>query len=198
MTKDPRVDAYIENAADFARPILGHLRAVVHAACPDVEETIKWGFPHFMHKGVLVSMAAFKEHCTFSFWKGSLVFEEDAEREAMGQFGRLSSVHDLPSEDTLAVYLTKAVALNDAGIARAAAARAGTPRPLVVPAYFTAALGSDARASAAFDGFSLSQKRDYVEWVTEARTVATRERRLRTAIEWMAEGKRRNWKSRKT
>src|SRR5215212_7332153 len=115
-TRDPRIDAYIADSADFARPILTHLREVVHAACPDVEETVKWGFPHFMYKGILCSMASFKQHCAFGFWKGRLVVDaEDRSADAMGQFGRIASLTDLPSKQVLAAYVKQAMKLKDSG-----------------------------------------------------------------------------------
>jgi len=115
--RDPRVDAYIAKAADFARPILGELRDAVHANCPDVEETMKWSFPHFMYKGILCSMASFKQHAAFGFWKGALILGDRSKNdEAMGQLGRLTKRSDLPRKAVLAGYIRKAVALNDAGV----------------------------------------------------------------------------------
>lgn len=195
--KDPRVDAYIAKSAPFARPILKHLRKVVHAGCPDVVETIKWGSPHFDHKGSLAGMAAFKEHVTFGFWKSALLMNGKtslgkSEEKAMGQFGRVASIRDLPAERTLVALVKKAAQLNEDGIK---VARVRTPKPaLPTPADLLAALRRNKRARDAFEAFSPSQKREYVEWITEAKTDATRERRLKTAVEWMAEGKIRNWK----
>jgi hypothetical protein len=192
---DPRVEAYIQNAEPFARPILTHLRKVVQTACPDVTETMKWSFPHFDYRGMLCSMAAFKAHCTFGFWKASLL--EGAEmprkdREAMGQFGRITSIKDLPDPKTLARLIKAAAALNDTGIK---VKRPGRRKPpMKVPAYFMNALRRHKAALTTFQRFSPSHKREYVEWVTEAKTDATREKRLATAIEWMAEGRPRHWK----
>jgi uncharacterized protein YdeI (YjbR/CyaY-like superfamily) len=196
-TRDPRVDAYIAKSADFARPILAHLREVVHAACPDAEETMKWSFPHFQYKGILCSMAAFKEHCAFGFWKSSLVLGEASggSDEAMGQFGRITKLSDLPSKKVLTGYIKKAMELNEAGVKSPTRSKPKTPRAEpVVPDDLAAALEKNAAAHASFQDFSPSHKREYVEWITEARTSATRTRRLATAIEWMAEGKSRNWK----
>lgn len=195
-TRDPRVDVYIERSAPFARPILAHLREVVHDACPDVEETMKWSFPHFMYEGMLCSMAGFKQHCAFGFWKGGLVLGATGKSaEAMGSFGRITALSDLPSKGKLRAYVRKAMALNEAGVTARPPKRAPRKRPaLPVPAYFTAALRKNARALATFEGFSPSHRREYVEWVTEAKGEETRQRRLATAIEWMAEGKSRNWK----
>lgn len=195
--RDPRVDAYIAESADFARPILLHLREVVHAACPEVEETMKWSFPHFDYKGMLCSMASFKQHCAFGFWKASLILEGGggAAEQAMGSFGRITSLADLPADDVLTGYIHTAVRLNDEGTK---AVRNKTterkPRQLEAPDYFLAALGASPGAQATYERFSPSQKREYVEWVTEAKTEATRQRRLQTAVEWMAEGKTRHWK----
>jgi uncharacterized protein YdeI (YjbR/CyaY-like superfamily) len=194
-TKDPRVDAYIADAPDFARPILAHLRRVVHRACPDVEEAMKWSFPNFLYKGMFCNMAAFKHHCAFGFWNHARVRQAVAPRvrAGMGQFGKLTSVRDLPPVNTLAGYIKTAAALNDAGVKR-------TPRPkakptrTVVPADFKAALRVNARAAATFDAFSPSNRREYIEWITEAKQPDTRRRRLATAIEWMSAGKSRNWK----
>jgi uncharacterized protein YdeI (YjbR/CyaY-like superfamily) len=199
-TRDDRVDAYIAGAADFARPILTHLRDVMHAACPEVEETIKWSFPHFQYKGMLCSMAAFKKHCAFGFWKGELIVAQgggDVEK-AMGQFGRITGLADLPAKKVLIGYVKEAMKLNEAGIKAPARSKSpSTPKPakeLVIPDDLTGALQANEKARAAFERFSPSHKREYVEWITEARTQATRTRRLETAIGWMAEGKPRNWK----
>jgi len=197
-TTDPRVDAYIEQAAPFAQPILRHLREVVHTACPEVEETMKWSFPHFMHHGILCSMAAFKEHCAFGFWKGALVVGEDAaDEKAMGQFGRIASVKDLPARRTLAGYVKKAMALNEAGAPSPARKAAKTARPVETPDWFAAALKRRKGAWAVYDAFSPSCKREYVEWLTDAKTEATRQTRLESALEWIAEGKQRHWKYQK-
>jgi uncharacterized protein YdeI (YjbR/CyaY-like superfamily) len=194
-TKDRRIDAYIANSAPFARPILIHLRAVVHAACPEAEETLKWGAPAFMYKGLLCGMGAFKEHATFGFWKGALVVapSDNKNAEAMWQFGRITGLKDLPPKRTIAGYVRAAMKLNEDGVkVKRPAARA--KKPLAVPADLKVALSHSARARKTFEKFTPGRKRDYVEWITEARTEATRMRRLETAIEWMAEGKSRNWK----
>jgi len=195
-SKDKRVDAYIAKSAEFARPILRELRDTVHEGCPDVEETIKWGFPHFDYKGMLCSMAAFKQHCAFGFWKSKLVLGggNDKSRDAMGQFGRLTSVKDLPARRVLIGYIKKAKELNDAGIKAARPKPRAEKKELVVPEYFTAALKKSKKALATFDAFPYSHKKEYVQWVTEAKTDETRQRRLATSVEWLAEGKSRNWK----
>ena len=192
--EDPRVDAYIAKSAAFAKPILRHLRKVVHAACPDVEETMKWSAPHFDYKGeMMCGMAAFKAHCAFGFWKSSLVLDGPAATDAMGQFGRITSVRDLPSDRTIAGYVKKAAKLNDEGI-KVARKPATTKKPLRIPAAFTSALKKKPAARKAFDAFSPSHRREYVEWITEAKSDATRQKRMATAVEWLAEGKSRNWK----
>jgi uncharacterized protein YdeI (YjbR/CyaY-like superfamily) len=193
-TRDKRVDAYIAKSADFAKPVLEHLRALVHEACPDVEETIKWGFPNFQYKGMLCSMAAFKEHCTFGFWKGRLVVDAADRRseQTMGQLGRITKLSDLPARRTLVGYVKRAKELNDAGVK---VARKTKPKPaLETPADLLAALGKNKKAQATFEKFPPSHRREYVEWIIDAKSDETRQRRLAQAVEWMAEGKPRNWK----
>ncbi len=196
-SRDPRIDAYIDESADFAKPILRHLRDVVHEACPDVEEKMKWSFPHFDYKGMMCSMASFKEHCTFGFWKPGLVLGEAAKEGGMGQFGRITSVKDLPAKKVLVGYVKKAMRLNDEGVKPKRAQRPKTKKPDVdVPQDLTAALKKNAKARATFEGFSPSHRREYVEWIAEAKREETRARRIAQAVEWMAEGKHRNWKYR--
>jgi uncharacterized protein YdeI (YjbR/CyaY-like superfamily) len=195
-SRNPRVDAYINKAAGFAQPILKHLRDTVHAACPDVAEEMKWSFPHFMYKGMLCSMAAFKQHAAFMFWKGSLVVEDTSKSgDAMGQLGRITNLADLPPKKALIGYIKKAAALNDEGVkvARAPKKSAGA-KPLRVPADLGAAFKKNKQAQSTFDNFAPSHRREYVEWITGAKTDETRARRLKTAIEWMAEGKSQNWR----
>lgn len=196
-TKDPRIDAYIAKSADFAQPILTHLRDVVHAACPEVAETMKWSFPHFMYKGMLAGMAAFKEHATFGFWKGGLIIDKETSRtmEAMGQFGRITSVRDLPSRSTIAGYVKQAMVLNDNGIKVPKARQKTEPRKLLaVPPALASALRKNAAARKTFDTFSPSARHEYIEWIVEARTDATRDKRLSVTIAQLAEGKHRHWK----
>ena len=196
-TRDPRIDAYIEKSADFARPILTHLREVVHGACPEVEEAMKWGFPHFLYDGMLCGMASFKGHCTFGFWKGALIVDQggaSAER-AMGQFGRITSLDDLPPKRVMAGYVKAAMRLNEEGVKRPSRPASKTRKPpIVVPDDMAAALRRNRKAASAFEAFSPSHRREYVEWITEAKRAETRARRLETAIEWIAEGRSRNWK----
>jgi uncharacterized protein YdeI (YjbR/CyaY-like superfamily) len=194
--RDPRVDDYIHRSAGFAKPILNSLRATVHAACPDVEEAMKWSFPHFLYKGMLCSMASFKKHCAFSFWKGSLVLGATASPDAMGQFGRITSLTDLPSPRQLTALIKKAMALNDEGVKVVRAKRAAAP--VQVPAELAAALRRNKRAQITFAGLPPSHQREYITWIVEAKGEKTRNRRLKTAIQWMAAGKPRNWKYMRT
>ncbi len=196
-TLDPRIDAYIAKSAEFAQPILVHLRAVVHAACPDVEETMKWSVPHFQYEGMLCSMAAFKAHCAFGFWKASLILEQGDNKteEAMGQFGRIATIKDLPTKKALTGYIKLAMKLNLEGVKSPSRVRPDTPRPPpATPVYCAKALAVEPAAKANFAAFSPSQKREYIAWLEEAKTEATREKRMATAVEWIAEGKKRNWK----
>ncbi|MBV8685071.1 MAG: YdeI/OmpD-associated family protein [Alphaproteobacteria bacterium] len=191
---DPRIDAYIARQAEFARPILDHLRRVVHAAVPEVEETIKWSMPHFTYRGRLFAgMAAFKAHATFGLWQaGTVLGETGAERDAMGQFGRITSLDHLPPEAELVAILRRAAEV---------AAEGPKPKPkkapkpeLATPDDLRAALDAEPRAAATFDAFPPGSRREYVEWVVEAKRPETRARRIAQAVEWLAEGKRRNWK----
>ena len=190
--KNPRVDAYIRRAAPFARPILKRLREIVHISCPDVEETIKWNSPFFEHKGIICFMAAFKKHCAFGFWKGSLIFGAK-HKGAMGHFGRITSISDLPNAKTLAGYIRKAAKLNKAGVKKSRP-RSRAKQKLIVPADLKAALQKNARARKTFENFSYSQRKEYVQWITDAKRDETRKRRLQTAIQWLAQGKPQNWK----
>jgi len=194
--RDARVDAYIAKSAEFARPILGHIRELVHSACPEVEEAMKWSSPHFLYKGMLCHMAAFKEHCAFGFWKGSLIVgsNDGAAEKAMGQFGRITKLSDLPSKKMLAGYIREAMKLNDDGVKSPTRSKPREPREVVVPDDLAKALQKNKKAGVTFEKFSPSHKREYIEWITEAKTETTRSRRLETAIEWMTEGKSRNWK----
>lgn len=192
---DPRVDAYIATSAPFARPILEHLRGIVHAACPSVQEDIKWSMPSFQYGGrILCQMAAFKQHASFGFWQHAAVTEGQA-RDGMGSLGRLETIKDVPSKRDLTALLRRAMALIDEGAASTATRAKPAPRAaLKVPADLRDALAGNARAKATFDSFSPSARRDYLEWITEAKREDTRARRLVQAVEWMAEGKMRNWK----
>ena len=197
--KDPRVDLYIYNAADFARPILLHLRELIHTACPDVEEKIKWSFASFDYKGPMCSMASFKQHCAFGFWKASLMNDKtlvgNAESEsAMGHYGKITSLKDLPSDKKIIAHIKEAMMLNDKGIKLPPRKVTTAKKEIVVPVYFLKQLKKNKKAFTTFESFSPSHKREYVEWITEAKTDETKNRRMETAIEWMSVGKSRNWK----
>ena len=200
---DHRIDAYISKKPAFAQPILTHLRELMHSVSPLITETIKWGHPFFEYKGTLANMAAFKEHCAFGFWGSSGiidnygVIQRSGEKEAAGNFGRITQLSDLPSDEILIDFIKQTMALNEKGgqsPARKAAAAKPPKAEIPVPDYFIAALGENPRALAAFHSFSPSHKREYLEWIIDAKTEPTRQKRIETALEWMAEGKSRNWK----
>ena len=194
MPTDPRIDAYIDRQADFAKPILRHIRARMHAVCPDVVETVKWSLPFFDYKGSpLAIMSGFKAHASFGFWRRDAL-ATGQEGEAMGQFGRLTSVADLPGDAELDALIREAAALVDAGDG-AIKRKAKPPKPeLEVPPELAEALAGDAAATATFDGFPPSCRRDYSEWIGEAKRPETKARRVVEAIAMLREGKRRNWK----
>lgn len=195
MTRDPRIDAYIERAAPFARPILAHARALVHQACPQVEETIKWGMPTFVHAGgILCGMAAFKQHASFGFWKHALVVGEGEPRDGMGSYGKMLSLDDFPAKKIVLAHIRKAMKLNEDGVKMPAARKAASKPPPEMPEDLVAALNKDNAAKATFDAFPPSCRREYIEWIVEAKREETRAKRLAQTVEWLAEGKRRNWK----
>jgi len=197
--KDRRVDEYIAKSADFAKPILRHLRALVHEACPQAEETLKWGLPHFTHRGLMCYMAGFKAHCSFGFWKRALIFgaasnPAGTKEKAMGHFGKITRLADLPADEVLAGYVKKAAALNEAGIKAPGRGKPAGDRVLVAPDFFMAALRKNKKALATFEAYSYSHKKEYVEWVREAKREETRQRRLEKTVAWLAQGKSRNWR----
>ena len=200
-TLDPRVDAYLEKVPDFARPMLERIRKAFHKGCPDVVETIKWSRPHFEHHGLVGGMSAFKAHVTVTFWRGKELEDPDGLLEPMGSQAGMAGVKagglkELPSLKALTDLVRQHARLNEARGTQPAptkkkAARRPAPR---TPADLAAALKRNAAARATFEGFPPSKKRDYVEWITEAKRDTTREKRLKQAIAWMAEGKSKNWK----
>lgn len=196
--KEKAIDAYIAKSADFAKPILNHLREIVHKACPTVEEKMKWSMPHFDYKGeMMCGFAAFKQHASFGFWKAALMKDpillETAKTEvAMGHLGKLTSIKDLPSDKKLTAWIKEAMELNDKGIK--VVKKPVVKTELVVPDYFIKALAKNKKAQKVWDAFPYSHKKEYLQWITEAKTEATRDSRMATAFEWMAEGKGRNWK----
>lgn len=194
MKTDPRVDAYIAASAPFARPILEHIRARVRASCPAATETIKWGMPAFEYGGrQLAGMAAFKAHATFGF-RGSGAPSTGREREAMGQYGRIETLADLPPDDAFDAAIRAQMALIDSGSRPARPPRAAKPEAQIPP-VLRAALDADPVAAATFDErFAPSHRREYCEWIAEAKRDATRDARVRQTIAWLREGKQRNWK----
>lgn len=199
--RNKRIDTYIINSADFAIPILTHLREVIHNACPAVEEKIKWGFPHFDYKSeMLCSMASFGKHCSFGFWKASLMKDKalmlNARSEtAMGHLGKIASLKDLPSDTRLKAYIREAMKLTNDGVK--VIKKKSEKADLQIPNYLIDALRKNKKAAQVFSGFSYSNKKEYVEWLTEAKTDETRNKRLQTTVEWLTEGKTRNWKYKK-
>jgi uncharacterized protein YdeI (YjbR/CyaY-like superfamily) len=197
VKSNPDVDTYIRKAAPFAQPILKKLRALFHKACPDIEETMKWSFPHFEYRGVVASMAAFKNHATFGFWKASLMSDPhgllDSKGESDMNRAKFMDVSELPPDAVMLEYIREAVALNEQGVK--VEKPKGPKKPEAkVPADLQAALKRNKKALAAFGAFSPSHRREYVEWIIEAKQEATRKRRVAQAVEWLAEGKSRHWK----
>lgn len=191
---DPRVDAYIARAGDFARPILTRIRKLIHAACPNVAETIKWSSPFYEHQGIVAATPSFKKHCALIFWKNKLLFKDvPAKDNPTKKLRRLTSMEDLPDDQTLTGYIKKAIELNEAGVKAPAKAKK-KKRALAVPNDFLTALKKRKRALAAFEQFSPSCKREYVEWIMDAKREETRTKRVKTAMEWIAQGKSRHWK----
>jgi len=199
---DARIDAYIIRSADFARPILEHIRKLVHKAWPAVEETIKWGMPFFQNNGsILCNMAAFKGHCAFGIWNASLLKDAEGilqikDKGAMGHLDRITSKNDLPSDKIMIAYIREAAALNEKGVKKPKP-KAVPKKELPMPSELTSALKKNKKALAAFEAFSPSHQREYIEWISEAKTAATREKRTATTLEWLMEGKARNWKYQK-
>ena len=194
MSRDPRIDAYIARAQPFARPILTHVRERAHAAVPEVEETLKWGAPSFTRDGkILLMMAAFKEHAAINFWRGQELRGDQANADAMGQFGKLTTLADLPPDAELDRLIREAAELAKSAPASRKVKHAPKPPPEMHP-QFAAALDEAPKARATLDGFPPSARRDYLEWIAEAKQDATRAKRIATAVEWLSEGKRRHWK----
>lgn len=205
---DPRIDLYIANAGDFAKPILIRFRELIHKACPDVEESIKWGMPAFDYKGPFCSMAAFKQHCAFGFWKSSILFKQadsdspdlssELKKMSWGAPGRdpiptkITSPDDLPSDRVILKLIKQAMKLNEQGVKVPRTAK--KKPPLAVPKDLAAALKSNTQAAAVFKAFPPSQQREYIEWLMDAKKEETRQRRLKITIEQLSEGKTRNWK----
>jgi len=196
---DERIDAYIAKSADFAKPVLIHIRDVVHRASPLINETVKWGMPFFDYKGPVCMMAAFKQHLGFGFWKASRLNDPDRllqgsdEEAAAGSFGRIVTLDDLPPEEALIDFIHQMIKINESGVKepkKPSAPKAELP----MPADFDKLLRGNLAAMDNFEKFSPSKKREYLEWFAEAKSEATREKRMEQALEWIAEGKSRNWK----
>jgi uncharacterized protein YdeI (YjbR/CyaY-like superfamily) len=194
LSRDARIDAYIAKAQPFARPILEHVRERVHAVLPDVEETLKWSAPSFTAGGkILLMIASFKQHAALNFWRGQELRGEAANADAMGQFGQLKSIDDLPPDAELDVLIRQAADLAKSAPAPRVAKHEPKPPPGLHP-EFAAALAKAPKAKAALDSFPPSAQRDYYEWISEAKQDSTRHKRIATAVEWLNEGKRRHWK----
>jgi uncharacterized protein YdeI (YjbR/CyaY-like superfamily) len=194
-TVDPRVDAYIARSQDFAKPILMRVREMVHDACPDVQETIKWGAPFFDYKGqMMCAIAAFKQHCALIFWKASLIEGMPSNFDtSRGSFGRITSMKEVPSKKQFNGFIKAAMALNDAGIT-VKRPKAGSKPEAKVPKELASALAKNKKATAVFANFPRGQRREYCEWISEAKREETKTKRVAQAVEWIAEGKTRNWK----
>ena len=194
-----RVDAYIAKSADFAKPILIHIRELVHRAAPELTEIIKWGFPFFDYKGPVCQMAAFKRHCAFGFWKEKMLndpkgyLKVDGEESSAGSFGQIVSLSDLPPDDVIIDFIRQAIAINEKGI-KTEKKQASPNAELPMPDDFAKLLTGSLAAADNFEKFSPSKKREYLEWFAEAKSEATRQKRIDQALEWIAEGKSRNWK----
>lgn len=198
---NPKVTEYISQSQPFAQPVLQHLRTLVHKVCPEVEEEMKWSFPNFTYKGkILCSLAAFKHHCSFGFWlAGAMTSMEPYKTpgakggSGMGDFGKLTSVKDLPSNKIITACIKEAMQLTDDGVVlKKAPVKAATELP--VPPDFEQMLSKNKKAKTIFQKFPPSHRKEYIQWITEAKTEATRQNRINTATEWIAEGKGRNWK----
>ncbi len=197
---DPRVDKYIVMAQPFAQPVLIKLRALIYKACPGVTETIKWGMPSFEYMGPLCSFASFKNHCSFGFWKTSLI--KDPEKylqkrsaqggEAMGNLGKMTSVQDLPPARVMIDFIRQAMQLNAAGIR--VEKKKLVPNSLPTPPELQKALNKNNKARFYYDKFSPSQQKEYNQWIADAKTIVTQKKRIKDAIEWISAGKIRNWK----
>lgn len=198
---DPRVDAYIEKSASFAQPILQKLRKIILSAHPEIKETIKWGMPAYEYKGLLCSYAAFKQHAVFGFWKYKLINDPEGilgERSvrggaAMGNLGRMESINDLPKDTIIKGFVMQAIRLNEEGIVMEKPKAIPRPMPSIPPS-FSAALKQKKPAEKVWKAFTDSMKREYLEWIIEAKTELTQTKRINQSLEWIAEGKKRNWK----
>lgn len=201
MVKSVQVDQYILKSPDFAQIILDHIRFLVHSACPDIQEQIKWGFPNFIYKGkILCHMAAYKQHCSFGFWNSEHLEDQHQilqkiGKTSMGQIGRIESIEQFPDGDIVFDLLKSAMHQIDSGIVPKKSSKAS--KPVDLPEILISALNQAPEAKAHFERFTASQKREYIDWIKDAKADATKERRLQTIIEWVSEGKTRQWKYQK-
>lgn len=197
--KIKEIDAFIQKSAEFAQPILIHLRKLIHDNCPDAVEKIKWGMPHFEYKAeTLCYMSAFKKHCAFGFYKASLmkdpILMQQAQAEtAMGNLGRITSLKDLPSDNKMKTWIREAMSLTDKGI-KLPPRKKTDASGIEVPEDFQNLLQKNKTAKANFEKMPPSHKKEYISWITEAKTAPTREKRILTSLEWLSENKSRNWK----
>ena len=200
LKSDERVNAYIQKSPDFAKAVLIHFRKLVHNICPEVTETIKWGCPNFEYKGPMCTMASFKQHCAIGFWKATLINNGKLMARhndgSAGNFGKITSLKDLPDDNEMSEYIKEAMKLNDDGIKVPAKKKSIDENKLNVPEILIKSLSKNKKAKDVFEAFSPSHKKEYVEWINDSKTDATREKRVATTIEWLVEGKSRMWKYR--
>lgn len=194
-----QIDQYITKSAGFAKAIMLHLRELIHNTCPDVEEKIKWGMPSFDYKGPMCGFAAFKQHASFGFWKAAIMKDKDIllndeTRGSMGHLGRITDIKDLPPDKTLAKWIKEAMKLNDEGIKVPRSKPKHPKKELIAPDYLLKEINRDKKAKSIWENFAPSHKREYIEWITDAKTEETRDKRMAQMMEWLIEGKSRNWK----
>lgn len=198
MPKNKKVDEYISQAHDFAKPILNHLRKLIHIACPQAEESIKWGHPHFEYKGLLCNMAAFNKHCAFGFWKAALMKDanllQENNADAMGHSGKIKSLSDLPKDRIIVARVKEAVLLNEKGITLPVRKPSDKKHEISVPLLLQKELIKNKMASDAFNNLSSYHKKEYIDWIDEVKTEKTKLMRIATTIKWLTEGKTKNWK----
>jgi uncharacterized protein YdeI (YjbR/CyaY-like superfamily) len=196
---NPKVDDYMANAADFAKPVMAHLRKLLHKTCPGVIEEMKWGIPHFDYKGEMMCIfAAYKSHCAFTFWKESLMSDPKLKAnptvKAINRYmGKITALSDLPSDRQLVAYIKEAMALNDNGV-KLPPRKSDKPKDIAIPDYLAKRLAANPKVKAVFEGQSASFRKEYLVWITDAKTDETREKRMAEALAWIAEGKGRFWK----
>jgi uncharacterized protein YdeI (YjbR/CyaY-like superfamily) len=197
---NPKFDEYIAKSADFAKPILNHLRQLIHDTCPDVEEIMKWSIPHFDYKGEMMCiLAAYGHHCSFTFWKADLMSDQKLRKnvdpkQPLGYMSKIASMSDLPSDDQLVAYIKEAMALNENGVKLEAKPKSDKPRVIETPDYFNEKLATNPAAKEIFETKSAAYRKEYLIWITDAKTEATRQKRMEESLEWIAEGKGRFWK----